>query len=265
MYVNTCFALMTNIVNTKKDLFVLFEDDKPVLTNSTFNNFFQISSAEEFIGNYKNILNCFTHHPLYFNENKIENNESWFEAILKVPKAEQIVSMVSSDFIPHAFEVSIDESIEHYKIVTFTDITQEMIKRIMTQNNATMDEQTGAYDKDYFIYISKSFEDAAVYNKKVISIISLDTKSDDTDELKKLVSSIQSNIRNDDMLIHWGEGKFLLVHFITNKSEPTSLINKLQDLVNQQSTLCNKSKITETIQEEKESIDALIDRASLQD
>ena len=68
--------------------------------------------------------------------------------------------MMTPSFDPHAFSVELQRVTDEYTIATFNDITQSLIKRIMIENNANMDAGSGAYAKEYFLQIARSYEDA---------------------------------------------------------------------------------------------------------
>lgn len=263
-------SLIKSIVDTKKDLLILFEGEEPLLTNSAFNNFFSVSSLEDYKRNYGAILDSFVPHPDYFYKDKVEAGESWLDAILKLDEMDRIVSMISSSFNPCAFSVGVDRSVENYSIVTFTDITQDLIKRIMIENNANIDKKSGAYDKDYFLHVSQSFEDAAGFNEKILGsiLISVDanenpTFADDEKALKSFVHNVKNSIRKDDMLVYWGNGNFLLVFLVESQENAQQMLNKLLTLVENSAMRSLGCKLNLAFQKEKESIQALIKRVQL--
>lgn len=264
---NINILLIKSIVDTKKDLLILFKGEEPLLTNSAFNRFFGVSSLEDYKRNFGGVLDSFVPHPDYFYKDKVEPGESWFDAILKLDEMDRIVSMITSSFNPCAFSVNVDRSVEDYSVVTFTDITQDLIKRIMIENNANIDKKSGAYDKEYFMHVSKSFEDAASFNEKILGsiLISVDANenpnfANDEKALKEFVNNIKNSIRKDDMLVYWGDGSFLLVFLVESKENAQQMLNKLLALVESSSMRNLGCKLNLAFQKEQESIDALIKR-----
>jgi len=77
------------------------------------------------------------------------------------------VSFLSQKHEPHAFSVNVNTSIENMKRVIFEDITQSLIKPIMIKNHVNIDSKTGAYTKQYFLQVTKSFEESAMFNEKL--------------------------------------------------------------------------------------------------
>lgn len=265
-------SLVQTIMNSQKELIIVYKDNEPVLTNSAFNNFFDVSSLAEYNRNFGNVIDSFVPHPSYFHKEKVEAGENWFDAIMKLDEIDRIVSMMTSNFEPYAFSVNIDGSVKGYKIVTFTDITRDLIKRIMTENNADLDQQSGAYDKKYFMQVYKTYEDAAIFNEKIIGVILATINEDDNpnfshDEkaLKELVEHFKNNIRHDDMLVRWAENKFLLVYLVDNEKSGKQVLNKLLHLVKNGTIKNLECKLNAVVQKEKESIDSLIKRVQLED
>ena len=260
--------LIQSIVNHEKNLFILFRGEEPILINRAFSKFFSVSSLEEYIRNYGEFLNSFVPHPSYFHKDVVKPDESWFDAVLNMEEEKRIVSMMTTQYNPHAFSITIDKSVEGYTIVNLADITQDLIKRIMIEGHANIDKKSGAYDKDYFLHVVKSFEDAAVFNKKVLSAISIsideDKKEDfarDAKALREFADNIKKNIRNDDMLVYWGDGKFLLIHLVENEGNARQMLSKLQKLINTGAMKSLNCKLNMALQEENESVKSIIKRA----
>ncbi|MDY0247795.1 MAG: hypothetical protein RBR26_12860, partial [Methanosarcina mazei] len=126
-----CFALVGAVANSIKDFVAVFEGESLRFSNAAFNSFFGVTSAKAFSARYGSIVDRFVPHPSYFNAGKIPQGQSWFEAILALDEVDRIVSFLSQTHDPHAFSVRIDEDIADYKVVTFNDITQSLIKRIL--------------------------------------------------------------------------------------------------------------------------------------
>ena len=262
-----CFTLVKTVIDSKKDLTVVFKNDEPVLSNGAFNSFFSVSSFEEYKSNYGPFVDHFVPHPSYFNKEKIDEDELWFDAILKLEEIDRVVSMMSAGFEPHAFAVDIKESVEDYKIISFEDITQNLIKRIMIENNASIDKKSGAYDKQYFQQVMQSYEDAATFNEKIIGAISIElTHVDGADirveqeTLKLFVEKFKSSIRQDDMLVHWSDSKFLLIYLVDDMSNIKQVVEKIQGVTNKNSISELRYKFSSASQDENETISKLIKR-----
>ncbi len=266
----TSLALIQSIINSETNLVVILQNEKPILTNTAFNNFFNVSSLSEYESNFGSIVDSFVPHPSYFHKEKIKAAQSWLDAIMELDEQERIVSMLTRNFDPCAFSVQIDRSIDEYSIVKFTDITRDLIKRIMIENNINIDKKSGAYDKKYFMEISQNYEDAAVFNEKVLGIIlaSVDMEanpnfSHDEKALKEFVAHLKDSTRQDDMLVRWDEGEFLLVYLVDNEENAKQMLNKIKSLVQSGSIKSLGCKLKAVVQQENESIKSLIKRVQL--
>ena len=263
----TCLTLVKTVIDSKKDLTVVFKNDEPVLSNSAFNSFFSVSSFEEYKSNYGPFVDNFVPHPSYFNKEKIEKGELWFEAILKLEEIDRVVSIMSAAFDPHAFSVDVKDSVEDYKIISFEDITQSLIKRIMIENHASIDKKSGAYDKQYFQQVMQSYEDAATFNEKIIGAISIELIHVDGEDvkieienLKLFVENFKRSIRQDDMLVHWSDRKFLLVYLVDDESNAKLVVEKIQEVTNKNSVSGLRYKFASASQDANETISKLIKR-----
>ena len=263
----TCLMLVKTVIDSKKDLTVVFKNDEPVLSNAAFNSFFNASSFEEYKSNYGPFVDNFVPHPSYFNKEKIEEGELWFNAILKLDEIDRVVSIMSATFDPHAFSVDIKDSVEDYKIISFEDITQSLIKRIMIENNASIDKKSGAYDKQYFQQVMQSYEDAATFNEKIIGAISIELIHVDGEDIKVEVENLQlfvenfkRSIRQDDMLVHWSDSKFLLVYLVDDVSSAAQVVDKIQAVTNKNSISGLRYKFSSASQDENETMSKLIKR-----
>jgi GGDEF domain-containing protein len=259
-------SLVQSLIDTQKDLIVLFHDNEIILSNHAFNHFFAVSSCEQYKKDFGAFVNNFVPHPSYFNKDKMQEGENWMDAILKMPERDRIVSMMTPSFEPHAFSVGISK-VEEDVIVTLNDITQSLIKRIMIENHANMDVQSGAYSKEYFLHVAQSYEDALAFNEKILGAILIDADKKDggalhNDEksLSTLVSHFKGSIRQDDMLIRWSGSSFLLIFLVDSEVNAQSMLRKLQDIVNHENIEHIACHLNLKVQEKGEHIAALIRR-----
>ncbi|MBU1217726.1 hypothetical protein KJ870_04830 [bacterium] len=254
-------ALLQSVLNSQKEVGVIFCEGVPIVTNSAFHKFFNVASLEQYLSDFGPFANNFVPHPSYFNQSKIDKGESWFEAIMKLDEQDRIVSMMNAKYEPHAFLVTLDTSVENYQIASFEDITQSLIKRIMIQNNVTIDEESGAYSKNYFTHIMHSFDDAAAFNEKIIGVSFFDILSNDGIEialeeeiLKAFVQHFKNSIRQDDMLVRWNKSSFLLVYLIDDETKARQVEQKLQTMASKTIVEGFKCRFSHRVQKDKESI-----------
>jgi hypothetical protein len=258
----TCLELVKSIINTQKDLVVIFKDEMPVMTNKAFNSFLGLSSFEDYISDAPPFVEHFAMHPSYFNKDKLQGEQSWFDAILKFDEQDRVVSMMNTNYEPHAFLFKIDSEVDNFKVVVFEDITQDLIKRIMIQNNASIDKKSGAYAKEYFLQICKNYEDAAVFNEKIIGMTSISISGEkdlDADMLRSFVKSFNLVIRQDDMLVRWSENKFIFVYLVDDAQKADLVVLKLKEMVTTKLPSSLKYIYNSTFQKNCEKISKLLE------
>ena len=254
-------TLAKTIADMQKEFVVVFEGEEILLTNSAFNKFFGVHSTEEYKNNFGEFVNNFVPHPSYFNAQKITENESWFESILKLPEQDRVVSILSQSYEPCAFSVAIDESLENLKIVTLTDITQSLIKRIMIENNASIDAKTGAYTKQYFLQIKQSFEEASQFNEKIIGLLMINILDElDTKGAESFVSLLKKYTRRDDMIVKWAKDKFLLAYLVDDIQKSQQVHNKIQDVLKNTGINSLAFELSNTHQKKSEKITSLLEK-----
>jgi len=98
-----------------------------------------------------------------------------------------------------------------------------MIRRIMIENHVNIDAKSGAYTKKYFLQIARSYQDATVFNEKIIGAVLIEANLSDgsnisssEDTLSAFLDLFKNSTRQDDMLIRWNDNIFLLIFFVEN-------------------------------------------------
>lgn len=259
--------LFISAIDTQKELIILMHNDIPVLFNQAFKNFVGMSTVKEFLREFGSLQNRFVPHSSYFHAGKAQDPDKWIESLVALPENERIVSMFDARTEPYAFAVTADISIEDYAVVSFTDISQDFIKRIMIENDVSIDKESGAYDKDYFIHTAKSFYSAAEFNQKFVAITMIELISLGAEHesfLRDYTLSIKSNVRQSDMVVRWDEKVFLLAYLTADKEDVIKFSEKLLRVMSQE-PFDNLNGIGmragATIQNEKEEISSIITRA----
>lgn len=264
---NECSRLFQSVINTQKNLIVLIHKNTPVLFNKAFKDFADVATVKEFLREFGSLHERFVPHSAYFHAGKTDHPEEWATALMTLPEHERIVSMLNFRAEPYAFSVAIDSPIPDYTIVSFTDISQDLIKRIMIENDVSIDKESGAYNKDYFIHTSKSFHDAAEFNDKSIGItmIELMSSDDEADKyLRDFTSGIKSGIRQSDMLVRWGRKIFMLAYLVDTPENAVKFSQKLLRVMREEpfeSLNTISMRLGATVQIGKEEITQIIKRA----
>jgi len=264
---NECSLLFQAVVNTQKNLIVLLHNNIPILFNKAFLDFADVGSVKEFLREFGSLAYRFVPHDAYFHAGKADDPEKWTTAILSLPEQDRIVSMINSRAEPYAFSVTLDTPVSGYTIVSFTDISQDLIKRIMIENDVSIDKESGAYNQDYFIHTAKSFHNAAKINEKMIgiTIVELMTSDSEADKyLRDFTSSIKSSIRQSDMLVRWGKKIFILAYLVDSPENAKQFSHKLLSVMRKEpfeSLNTISMRLGATVQIENEEIMQIIKRA----
>lgn len=265
---HVCSQLFLSAINTQKKLIVLMRNNVPILFNKAFLDFSNVSSTKGFLREFGSIVNRFVPHDSYFHAGKVPDPQEWTTAIMELPENDRIISMLSYRIEPHAFSVSVELPVPNYTIVTFTDISQDLIKRILIENDVSIDKESGAFDKEYFNHTSNSFYEAALFNKKLIGITMIELMSSDDEAdhyLHDFCFSIKSNIRQSDMLVRWGKKVFLLAYLIDSSDNAVKFSRKLLTVMREEpfQTLSTiNMRIATSVQSENDDISAIIARAN---
>lgn len=258
--------LFQSAIDTQSNLIVLMHQNTPLLFNKAFQNFTGMATAKMFLREFGSLLNRFVPHDAYFHAGKCDP-EKWIETLRNIPDSDRIVSMINCRAEPFAFSVTIDTPIPDYTIISFVDISQELIKRIMIENDVSIDKESGTFNKDYFIHTARSFQNAAEFNEKSIGITMIAMDSSDSDGEKYLhdfSSSIKCNIRQSDMLVRWEKKIFLLAYLIDNSENAMRFSRKLLGVMKEEPFENLKTitmRLGTSIQSDHEAIENIISRA----
>lgn len=254
-------SLIQSVVDSQKDLIVIFHNDEEVLINKAFQKFFGVSSLEQHKGEISSFVEKFVPHPSYFNASFIEEGESWFDAILRKPKLEQIVSMLNAGHEPHAFAVTIETNTPEYTIVNFNDITQSLIKRIMIENEKNIDKKSGAYAKDYFLQVANSYEEAAVFNEKIIGAVAIDMAKADETSAVDFVEFLKNSTRQDDMIVRWSDYKYLIIFLTDGELNALLMLKKLEEILDKRGGESSSYGLSLHTQKKGEDMDLIVAKA----
>lgn len=208
-------------------------------------------------------MNNFVPHNSYFHSEKVKEGETWLEVIEQIEEKDRIVSMLNANYEPRAFSVGVDSSLPGYSVLMLSDISQHLIKRIMIENNVSIDEKSGAYNKEYFLHTSDSFHDAAIFNEKSngITMIEIDA-NEESDFLARVVSCIKSRIRQDDILVKYSDSVLLLAYLVNSKENAMQLSKKLGSISQEESCKGLSIKMSVTLVQEQEKIGRAVTRAN---
>jgi len=256
------YVLIQSIVDAVEELIVIIEDTRPILMNKACCDFFGVNSIEEYSQNFGAFCNNLVPHPAYFNMNKVPEGKTWIEALAQLDEKDKIVSMLNTFHEPRAFSVKIDNSHPSYTVLSLNDISANLIKRIMIENDVSIDKKSGAYNKDYFLHTAEIMQDGAAYNEKEIGLTMIKVPQNQESTLSSLVKEIKKEIRQTDMLVKWTSSTLLLAYLIDKEDNAVVLSRKLQDLVLKERSEGREFNLSVTLVRKKEKLATAIKRLS---
>jgi len=224
--IKNAYALIQNVVDAQSSLIAIIENEKPILMNMAFRKFFGVNSFEQYQNDFGSFINNFVPHPSYFHSGKVEEGQTWIEALSCLDNEDKIVSMLSTSHEPRAFSVNIDDSHEEYTVISLEDISANLIKRIMTDNEMNLDKRSGAFTKDYFLHTSELLQDAASYNEKEIGITMIHLFNEE--DFISSVTAIKKVIRQTDILVKWSRNAIVLAYMVDTKENSLLFSKKIQ-------------------------------------
>lgn len=262
-----CTLLLQAAIDNQENLTVILENNEPLLLNKSLQKFWNVLNAKELVREFGALEYRFVPHDSYFHAGKIDEPSKWADALLEIEHEDRIVSMINYKADPFAFRALIQKPNDIYTIVTFIDISQELIKKIMTENEVSLDKASGAYSKDYFTHTARSLQDAASYNKKLIAAmyIRLNTTLENIDEIAAtFTKNVKNYTRQSDMIVRFDEKEFVILYLIDEEKHGTMFYNKMLNLIGENKLLAShlaQIKISQAIQKPREWVIDTINRA----
>ncbi|MFT7860415.1 MAG: hypothetical protein ABXS93_05725 [Sulfurimonas sp.] len=256
---NNALTLIRSLIDQNGDLVFVFYNNKPILFNESAKTFFHVDDLQRFAKEFGSLEDRFVPHELYFNTSKVAEGQRWQEALMSLEESKRIVSIFDNDIKPHAFSVTINTPLEGYELVFFHDITTDLIKSLMIEHNTNLDEDSGAYNRNYFEHISPGFIDTALYNEKLIGLYLIDFGESDKETVSELASHIKKHIRDDDMLVRWNKTGFLLTCLLNSKEYALTIAEKTLESIKEIKSSPDV-RIVATIKQDEELIKNAIKR-----
>ena len=263
------------LVNTQNNIVIVSNGNEIDFANNKFFRFFGYKDIDSFRNQQKCICELFLTNERFFYQEKIEDGDTWIDAILKLQHAERVVSMMNSKFNVHAFSVSISQFDKENYIITFTNISQTMLENIELLEKTVRDKLTGALNREYF---EQNYEKLILeysYNENSLAIALLDiddfklvndTYGHDIGDLVlvQFVETIEKFSRKDDILVRWGGEEFIIILKVKSESDLKKALEHIKKVIEIQ-TFSNVGQITcsigGTIYRNNEDINQTIKRA----
>jgi diguanylate cyclase (GGDEF)-like protein/PAS domain S-box-containing protein len=265
---------LQKLLDTQTNILMLTNGKMIQYANKSLLEFFGYSSLLEF----KQELNCicekFIQNERYFHLPDTNDIENWIDKIATLPKEKRIVAMLNSSFEVHVFSIDINQFDNELILITFTDISQNILKTMELEDKVIHDKLTGAYNREYFENnITSIIDDVNPFTKIAISYMDIDhfkmvndTYGHDVGDfvLKELVNVAKRFSRQDDIIIRFGGEEFVLVLKVKTKEGAIKALEHLRVVV-EGHDFSPLEKLTcsfgLTFHKEGENIDATLKRA----
>lgn len=259
---NHSLKIIEALIDKHKDLVFVYHNSHPILFNQASRDFFGVDTLKEFAREFGTLENRFVPHDSYFHTSKIDNEDTWRQAISSIEHSERIVSMLDRKIKPHAFSVTVEKPVDGYELIFFNDITSQLIKRIMIESHTNLDSTSQAYSRKYFEHVFPMILTAATFNEKLIGTCLIEFEKDEVSFTQSVSESIKKQIRDDDMLVRWSERSFLLLFLIGSEEDADSVAHKIVETINQFQSI-QKSRVCMSLKRSLETIATVIERCEV--
>jgi two-component system cell cycle response regulator len=127
--IESLYKNLEKFIDTQNNIVILTSGKELIFANKKFYSFFGYKNLEDFHKYHKCICDFFVKNDRFFHLGKIDKSEEWVDEISTLPEPKRVVSMVNKEFISHAFSVCVNQYDENTKIVSFYDISEDMIEQ----------------------------------------------------------------------------------------------------------------------------------------
>ncbi|QKF82185.1 diguanylate cyclase [Halarcobacter ebronensis] len=232
------YKKLQKFIDLQDNIVVVSDSIEINYANKKFFIFLGFKSLEDFKKKFNCICDLFVQNDRFFHLGKIENGENWIEHLEKIPHSKRIVGMLMYDYTIHAFAVTVNKFEDGYYILTFTDITQTMLKHIELEDKTIHDKLTNALNREYFEQNYKLLIKNFTQNSSKLGLAFIDidhfksvndTFGHDVGDivLMDFVKTVQKYSRENDILIRWGGEEFV---FIFKTDSLNGLIKALEHI-----------------------------------
>ncbi len=234
---------LKKLVDSQTNIIILTDGKELTYANKQFFIFFnKYLNLEDFRKEHECICEFFIEDDRYFHLERITKEQNWIVEIQKEPDGKNIVAMRDKHDITHSYSVHVNDFDKNLSVISFTDITETIIKQEALEKKVCTDKLTTAYNREFFDKNIELILDDNDKNslKTVIVMFDIDhfKKVNDTfghdvgDEvLKEFVEIIKSISRFNDILIRWGGEEFLMILSVKDENTLPKILEKYRETV----------------------------------
>ena len=216
-------------IDTQDNMVILTTGKNIEFANKKFFQFLGFRSIEEYKINHKCISDLFTEDKKFFNLSLVKENENWIEIIQTLSHRKRVVAIRGINGLTHAFSVTINKFEDAIYIVSFADISDTMLENMKLEEKILRDKLTNAYNREFFennyerlieIFRSENmhFGLAMIDIDNFKNINDLFGHNIGDEILINLVSTIETSLRKDDILIRWGGEEFIIILKVSSEN-----------------------------------------------
>ncbi|MDK2061889.1 PAS domain S-box protein [Aliarcobacter butzleri] len=229
---------LERLIESQDNIVILTDGENIKFANQKFFDFLGFENLDNFRKYHKCICEFFLEKDKFF----LEKDTHWINEIKTIEESKRIVSMIDKDFKEHAFSVSVNIFDEEEMIVSFTDISETILKNISLEEKIIRDKLTNAYNREFFDknYKKLIYEYNTNHSKLAVAMLDIDhfklvndTHGHDVGDevLIQFVEIINNSSRKNDILIRWGGEEFILVLQLNSENTLPKILENLRKAI----------------------------------
>ena len=234
---------LKTILDTQENMVIITDGKDMVEANARVLEFLGYQNFEQMRKHHQCICDFFIKHHDYFHLGRVPEDQMWIKYMEDLPSDKRIVTMMGVDLEAKAFQVNITKYDENgSSIITFTDITEMIIRQKVLQYKAQHDRLTDIYNRQKIDevlericgYSSRRNEDTGIIMFDIDHFKRVnDTYGHDTGDkvLKAIATLIKRNIREEDIFGRWGGEEFILILRHTSLENSLKKANMLREKI----------------------------------
>ncbi|WP_151947842.1 PAS domain S-box protein [Aliarcobacter butzleri] len=229
---------LERLIESQDNIVILTDGENIKFANQKFFDFLGFENLDNFKKYHKCICEFFLEKDKFF----YKKDTHWINEIKTIEESKRIVSMIDKDFKEHAFSVSVNIFDEEEMIVSFTDISETILKNISLEEKIIRDKLTNAYNREFFDknYKKLIYEYNTNHSKLAVAMLDIDhfklvndTHGHDVGDevLIQFVEIINNSSRKNDILIRWGGEEFILVLQLNSENTLPKILENLRKAI----------------------------------
>lgn len=229
---------LERLIESQDNIVILTDGENIKFANQKFFDFLGFENLDNFRKYHKCICEFFLEKDKFF----YKKDNHWINEIKTIEESKRIVSMIDKDFKEHAFSVSVNKFDEEEMIVSFTDISETILKNISLEERIIRDKLTNAYNREFFDknYKKLIYEYNTNHSKLAVAMLDIDhfklvndTYGHDVGDevLIQFVEIINNSSRKNDILIRWGGEEFILILQLNSENTLPKILENLRKAI----------------------------------